>query len=338
MICTESKTLRQIMKEHAMMNASRIFAVAAWCLVSAVNAETYPAKPIRFIVPFPPGGPTDVLARVLGQKLAEQMGQPVVLDNRPGAGGNLGPELAARSAPDGYTLLLGAVGTLAISPHLYAKLNYDPARDFAPISLAASMPNVLIVHPSVPAKTLKELVQLARASPGKLNFGSGGAGTSNHLGSELLKSMAKIDMVHVPYKGASQAMLALIGGQIDIVVVGTPTAIPQIQSGKVRALAVLSNNRLPAIANVPTGAEAGFPGYEVTTWFGVFAPAGTSQDIVARLNTEVAKVLTVPASRERIVGVGFDPAASSPQQFADFIKAENVRWGKVIRDAGIRAE
>ena len=321
-----------------MMNASRIFTVAALCLVSAAHAETYPAKSIRFIVPFPPGGPTDVLARVLGQKLSEQMGQPVVLDNRPGAGGNLGLELAAKSAPDGYTLLLGAVGTLTISPYLYAKLNYDPARDFQPISLVASMPNVLLVHPSVPAKTLKELVQLAKASPGKLNFGSGGAGTSNHLGSELLKSMTKIDIVHVPYKGASQAMLGLIGGQIDIVVIGTPTAIPQIQAGKVRALAVLSSSRLPAIANVPTAGEAGFPGYEVTTWYGVLVPAGTSKDIVARLNTELAKVMTVPASRDRIVGAGFDPMTSTPQQFAEFIKAESLRWGKVIKDAGIRAE
>ena len=321
-----------------MMNASRIFAVAALCLVSAAHAETYPAKSIRFIVPFPPGGPTDVLARVLGQKLSEQMGQPVVLDNRPGAGGNLGLELAAKSAPDGYTLLLGAVGTLTISPYLYAKLNYDPARDFQPISLVASMPNVLLVHPSVPAKTLKELVQLAKASPGKLNFGSGGAGTSNHLGGELLKSMTKIDIVHVPYKGASQAMLGLIGGQIDIVVIGTPTAIPQIQAGKVRALAVLSSSRLPAIANVPTAGEAGFPGYEVTTWYGVLVPAGTSKDIVARLNTELAKVMTVPASRDRIVGAGFDPMTSTPQQFAEFIKAESLRWGKVIKDAGIRAE
>jgi tripartite-type tricarboxylate transporter receptor subunit TctC len=320
-----------------MMNASRIFAVAALCLVSAVNAQTYPAKSVRFIVPFPPGGPTDVLARVLGQKLSEQIGQPVVLDNRPGAGGNLGFELAARSAPDGYTIVLGAP-PLAISPHLYAKLNYDPVRDFEPISLVASMPNVLLVHPSVPAKTLKDLVQLAKASPGKLNFGSGGAGTSNHLGGELLKSMTKIDIVHVPYKGASQAMLGLIGGQIDIVVIGTPTAIPQIQAGKVRALAVLSSNRLAAIANVPTAREAGFPGYEVTTWYGVLVPAGTSKDIVARLNAEFAKVMTVPASRDRIVGGGFDPMSSTPQQFADFIKTENVRWGKVIRDAGIRAE
>lgn len=320
-----------------MMNASRIFTVAALCLVSAANAETYPAKSIRFIVPFPPGGPTDVLARVLGQKLSEQMGQPVVLDNRPGAGGNLGFELAAKSAPDGYTIVLGAP-PLAISPHLYAKLNYDPVRDFEPISLVASMPNVLLVHPSVPAKTLKELVQLAKASPGKLNFGSGGAGTSNHLGGELLKSMTKIDIVHVPYKGASQAMLGLIGGQIDIVVIGTPTAIPQIHAGKVRALAVLSSSRLPAIANVPTAGEAGFPGYEVTTWYGVLVPAGTSKDIVARLNTELAKVMTVPASRDRIVGAGFDPMTSTPQQFTEFIKAESVRWGKVIKDAGIRAE
>ncbi len=321
-----------------MMNALRILAVAALCLVSAVNAETYPAKPIRFIVPFPPGGPTDVLARVLGQKLSEQMGQPVVLDNRPGAGGNLGLELAARSAPDGYTILLGAVGTLTISQYLYKKLNYDPVRDFQPVSLVASMPNVLIVHPSVPARTLKELVQLAKANPGKLNFGSGGAGTSNHLGSELLKSMTKIDMVHVPYKGASQAMLGLIGGQVDMVVIGTPTAIPQIQAGKVRALAVLSSRRLPAIANVPTGGEAGFPGYEVTTWYGVLVPAGTAKDIVAQLNTELAKVMTVPASRDRIVGAGFDPMTGTPQQFAEFLKTESVRWGKVIKDAGIRPE
>jgi tripartite-type tricarboxylate transporter receptor subunit TctC len=320
-----------------MTDASRILTIAALCLVSAANAETYPAKPIRFIVPFPPGGPTDVLARVLGQKLSEQMGQPVVLDNRPGAGGNLGFELAAKSAPDGYTIVLGAP-PLAISPHLYAKLNYDPARDFEPISLVASMPNVLLVHPSVPAKTLKELVQLAKSSPGKLNFGSGGAGTSNHLGGELLKSMTRIDIVHVPYKGASQAMLGLIGGQIDIVVIGTPTAIPQIQAGKVRALAVLSSRRLPAIANVPTAKEAGFPGYEVTTWYGVLVPAGTSKDIVARLNTENAKVMTAPGSRDRIVGAGFDPMTSTPRQFADFIKTENVRWGKVIKDAGIRAE
>jgi len=320
-----------------MRYASRIFTLAALCLVASANAQNYPARSIRFIVPFPPGGPTDVLARVLGQRLAEQVGQPVVLDNRPGAGGNLGLELAARAAPDGYTIVLGAP-PLAISPHLYAKLNYDPVRDFEPISLVGSMPNVLLVHPSVPAKSLKELVQLARANPGRLNFGSGGAGTSNHLGSELLKSMTKIDMVHVPYKGASQAMLGLIGGQIDVVVIGTPTAIPQIQAGKVRALAVLSARRLPAIANVPTANEAGFRGYEVSTWYGVLAPAGTPKDIIARLNAEHGKVMTAPASRERIIGAGFDPMTSTPQQFADFIKSENVRWGKVIREAGIRAE
>jgi tripartite-type tricarboxylate transporter receptor subunit TctC len=315
-----------------------VLALIALCLACGAGAQSYPVKPIRFIVPFPAGGPTDVLGRVIAQKLSEQLGQPVVLDNRSGAGGNLGIELAAKSPSDGYTIVLGAVGTLAISPHLYAKLNYDPIRDFAPIALAASMPNVLLVHPSVPARILKELVQLARANPGKLNFGSGGAGTSNHLASELLKGMAKINLVHVPYKGASQAMLGLIGGQIDMVVIGTPTAIPQIQAGKVRALAVLSDRRLPAIPSVPTAAEAGFPGYEVITSYGVLAPAGTPKGIVGRLNTELGKIMTAPASRDRIIGAGFDTMTSTSEQFADFIKAETVRWGKVIKDSGAKAE
>jgi tripartite-type tricarboxylate transporter receptor subunit TctC len=206
-----------------------VLALIAFFVLCGVHAQNYPTRPLRFIVPFPAGGPTDVLGRALAQKLGEQIGQAVVLDNRPGAGGNLGFELAARAPADGYTIVLGAP-PLAISPHLYAKLNYDPVRDFVPISLVASMPNVLLVHPSVPVRTLQELVQLAKASPGKLNFGSGGAGTSNHLAGELLKSLARIEMVHVPYKGASQAMLGLIGGQVDIVAIGTPTAVPQIQA------------------------------------------------------------------------------------------------------------
>lgn len=319
------------------MPSKLLLAVVAFLLCAAAAAQSYPVKPIRFIVPFPPGGPTDVLGRVIGQKLSEQVGQPVVIDNRAGAGGNVGFELAAKSPPDGYTIVLGAP-PLAISPHLYAKLNYDPIKDFAPIALMASMPTVLLVHPSVPVRSLKELVQLAKANPGKLNFGSGGAGTSNHLASELLKGIAKIDLVHVPYKGASQAMLGLIGGQVDMVVIGTPTAIPQIQTGKVRALAVLSAKRLPAIANVPTAAEAGFPGYEVITWYGVLAPAATPKAIVDRLNAELSKVMTEPGSRDRIVGAGFDTMTSTPEQFAGFIKAETVRWGKVIRDSGARAE
>lgn len=319
------------------MPSKLLLAVVAFLLCAAAAAQSYPVKPIRFIVPFPPGGPTDVLGRVIGQKLSEQVGQPVVIDNRAGAGGNVGFELAAKSPPDGYTIVLGAP-PLAISPHLYAKLNYDPIKDFAPIALMASMPTVLLVHPSVPVRSLKELVQLAKANPGKLNFGSGGAGTSNLLASELLKGIAKIDLVHVPYKGASQAMLGLIGGQVDMVVIGTPTAIPQIQTGKVRALAVLSARRLPAIANVPTAAEAGFPGYEVITWYGVLAPAATPKAIVDRLNAELSKVMTEPGSRDRIVGAGFDTMTSTPEQFAGFIKAETVRWGKVIRDSGARAE
>ncbi|MFH0878163.1 MAG: tripartite tricarboxylate transporter substrate binding protein, partial [Lentisphaerota bacterium] len=281
------------MKKNLLNSVGLVLAMAL-IMVGATTADAqYPNKPIRFIMPFPAGGPTDVLGRVIGQKLSEQLGQPVVVDNRPGAGGNMGFELATNSPPDGYTIVMGAP-PLAITPHLL-KLNYEPIRDFAPISQVASMPTILLVHPSLPVKTLKDLVQLAKASPGKLNFGSGGAGTSNHLASELLNSIAKIHIVHVPFKGASQAMISLIGGEIDMVVIGVPTAVPQIQAGKVRALAVLSDRRLPAIPDVPTAAEAGFPGYEVYTWYGLLAPNGTPKDIVDRLNKELAKVMEAPA-------------------------------------------
>jgi tripartite-type tricarboxylate transporter receptor subunit TctC len=298
-------------------------------------AQGYPVKPVSFVVPYPAGGPTDVLGRVISQKLAELIGQPVVVSNRPGAGGNIGFEAVAKSAPDGYTILLGAT-PLAISPHLYDKLNYDPIRDFAPITLVTRMTNVLLVRPSLPVKNLKEFVQLAKDKPGKLNFGSGGVGSSNHLMSELLKSIAKIDIVHVPYKGASQAMISLIGNYIDMVVIGTPTAVPQIKAGKVRALAVLSDHRLPELPTVPTVAEEGFPGCEVNSWYGILAPGGTPREIVDRLNREIIKAITVPDSRSRLTEVGFDPVTNTPDQFAELIKMETIRWGKVIREANIR--
>jgi tripartite-type tricarboxylate transporter receptor subunit TctC len=298
-------------------------------------AQSYPAKPLSFIVPYPAGGPTDVLGRVISQKLAELIGQPVVVSNRPGAGGNIGFEMVAKSPPDGYTILLGAT-SLAISPHLYDKLNYDPVRDFTPITLVTRMTNVLLVRPSLPVKNLREFVQLAKDKPGKLNFGSGGVGSSNHLMSELLKSIANIDIVHVPYKGASQAMLSLIGDYIDMVVIGTPTAVPQIKAGKVRALAVFSDNRLPEIPLVPTVAEEGFPGCEVHSWYGVLAPAGTPKEIVDRLNRDIVKAITAPDSRNRLTAVGFDPITNTPEQFSALIKAEVLRWGKVIRGANIR--
>ena len=313
--------------------AAALVAAASLC----AQAQTYPAKQVRFVLPFPPGGPTDILGRTLSQKLTEQTGQAFVLDNRPGAGGNLGAEIAAKSAPDGYTIVLCAP-SLAISPHLYKKMNYDPVKDLAPVSLVAQIHNVLLIHPSVRAKTLKELVAWAKSNPGKLNFGSGGVGTSNHLGGELLRSLAKIDIVHVPFKGSNQAMLGVIGGQVDMVVIGTPPAVPQIQAGKVRPLALLAAERHPEIPNVPTAKEVGFPGYEVLTWYGILAPAGTPREIVTRLNAELRAITTSQDGRERIRAAGFDPATSTPEQFAEFIKLETGRWGKVIRDAGIKAE
>ncbi|HXF66739.1 MAG TPA: tripartite tricarboxylate transporter substrate binding protein [Burkholderiales bacterium] len=317
----------------------RILAGTALAAVLAgpAFAQGYPAKPLRFVLPFPAGGPTDILGRLLGQRLGDALGQAVVPENRPGAGGNVGAEFAAKQPPDGYTIVLCA-SSLAISPNLYRKLNYDPVRDFAPISLVAQIPNVLLVHPSVPAKSLKELAALARANPGKLTFGSGGLGTSNHLGSEMFKTLAGVNMLHVPYKGSNMAMLGMIGGHVDMVVIGVPPAIPQIQARKVRALAVLSAQRLPALPEVPTTREAGFPGYEVTTWYGILAPAGTAREIVARLNSELVKIVSHSDTRERYAAAGFDPLTSTPEQFAEFIKTETVRWARVIREANLRIE
>lgn len=300
----------------------------------AAFAQAYPAKPLRLILPFPPGGPSDILGRALAQKLSEQLGQNVVPDNRPGAGGNLGAELTAKSPHDGYTLLLTSP-SIAISPSLYSKLNYDPARDFAPVARVASIQNVMLVHPSVPAKTLKEFIQLARSNPGKLNFGSGGAGTTNHLASELLKSLAHINMVHVPYKGSGQAMLGLIGGQVDMVVIAVPPAVPQIQAGKVRPLAVLSEQRVATLPNVPTAKEAGVDNFEVAVWYGILMPGGTPREIVARLNQEITKALAAPDLRERLSTAGIDPWPSTAEQFAGFIKSETARYAKVIKAAGV---
>jgi tripartite-type tricarboxylate transporter receptor subunit TctC len=311
---------------------------AAFLLVGAsvipLSAQTYPNKPIRFILPFPPGGPTDILGRLIGQKLADRVGQPVVPENRPGAGANVGLEIGAKAKPDGYTLTL-ASPSLAISPTLYKKLNYDSVKDFAPISLVAEIPNVMLVPPSSPVKNLKGLIEYAKANPGKLNFGSGGIGTSNHLASELLKNLAKINIVHVPYKGSSQAMIAMMGGEIGMVVVGIPPSQAQIQSGKVRALAVLSEKRLSAFPNIPTAKEAGIDHFEVTTWYGMLAPAGTPRDIITRLNAEWIKIAAMPDIREKMQSAGFEPMTSTPENFAEFVKTEIVRWGKVIKDANI---
>lgn len=313
--------------------------VAGAILTTALSAaaQTYPAKPVRLILPFPAGGPTDFLGRLLGQKLAEQLGQPVVPENRPGAAGNVGAEFAAKQPPDGYTIVLAA-NTLAISRSLYRKLGYDVERDLVPISLVAQIPNVFLVHPSVPAKNLKDLVAVARANPGKLTFGSGGLGTGQHLAVEILKSDFKVNMLHVPYKGSGQALTGMIGGHIDLMVIGVSAAVAQIQSAKVRALAVLSAERLPVIPDVPTAKESGFPTYVVTSWYGILAPAGTPREIVGRLNAELEKILKSQDARERLQTAGLDPLTSSPERFGEHIKSEIARYAKVIREGNLVVE
>jgi len=328
--------------DRARTTKTMAWAVAAAILLAGImasplSAQTYPNRPIRFIFPFPPGGPTDILGRLIGQKLADRLGQPVVPENKPGAGANIGLEIGAKARADGYTITL-ASPSLSISPTLYKKLNYDSVKDFAPIALVAEIPNVLLVPSSSPIKSLKELIAYAKANPGKLNFGSGGIGTSNHLASELLKTLAQINIVHVPYKGSNQAMIGMMGGEVGMVVVGIPPSQGQIKAGKVRALAVLSEARLPAFPDIPTAKEAGIDNFEVTTWYGILAPAGTPREIVTRLNAELTKIVATPDTKEKMQTAGFEPMTSSPEKFAEFIKTEIVRWGKVIKDANISIE
>ncbi len=323
--------------QYAMRVAVASVAIVFSCAAAGAHAQAYPVKPVRVIFPFPPGGPTDLLGRAIAQKLSDQMGQQFVADTRPGAGGNLGLELAAKAPPNGYTIVLSSP-LVAISPSLYAKLNYDPAKDLAPIAQVAVIQNVLLVHPSVPAKSLKELIQLARRSPGKFSFGSGGVGTTTHLAPELLQSLAKIRMVHVPYKGSGQALIGLIGGDVDLLIMAVPAAAGQIQAGKVRALAVLAGRRSPVIPDIPTAQEAGVDHFEVPIWYGFLAPAATPREIIVRLNGELVKALAAPDLKERLAAAGIEPVTGTPEQFAAFIKSETVRYAAVIRDAGIKPE
>jgi tripartite-type tricarboxylate transporter receptor subunit TctC len=303
----------------------------------AQPAEPYPSKPIRFILPFPPGGGTDILGRLIAERLSASLGQPVVMDNRGGAGGNLGAAEAARAAPDGYTILLAAT-TLAISPSLYSKLGFDPQKDLAPISLVATVPNVMITNPSVPAQTLREFIALARSKPGAMNFGSGGTGTSNHLGGELFNIVARVKLVHVPYKGVNLAMNDVLAGNVQLVLIGIPAAAQNIKAGKLRALAVLARERSPALPDVPTATEAGLPDFDVTTWYGVLAPAGTPRAIVTRLNGELVRIMHSPDLKERLATMATEPRTSTPEEFAAYIGQERARWAEVVRKTGIKAE
>ena len=305
--------------------------------VSAQAPDPYPSKPLRFILPFPPGGGTDILGRLIAERMTASLGQPVVTENRGGAGGNVGAEAAARSAPDGYTIVLVAP-SLAISKSLYSKLNYDAVKDFAPVSLVATVPNVMVTHPSVPANTLAEFIRLAKTKPGEMNFGSGGSGTSNHLAGELFNIVAGVKLVHVPYKGVNLAMNDVLSGQIHLVVIGVPAAAPHIKAGRLRALALVAPQRAAALPEVPTVAEAGLPNFEVTTWYGILAPAGTPKAIVTRLNAELVKAMHAPDLKERLAAMATDPATSTPEEFADYIKREIAKWGEVVRQAGLKAD
>jgi tripartite-type tricarboxylate transporter receptor subunit TctC len=302
-----------------------------------VAAQTYPTKTVRLILPFPPGGPSDILGRALAQKLTEQLGQPVITDNRAGAGGNLGLELTAKAPPDGYTLVLSSP-LISISPSLYSKLNYDPQKDLAPISEVAIIQNVLLVHPSVPAKNIKELIQVARANPGKLNYGSGGVGTTTHLAPELLQSLTGIKMVHVPFKGSGLALLGLLSGQVDVLIMAVPAAQTQVEAGKARALAVLSDKRATPMPKVPTTKEAGVDNFVVDIWYGVLAPTGTPAAIVSRLSTEINKALASADLKDRLLGAGIQPLGTTPEQFGSFIRSEAARYAKIVKAAGIKPE
>jgi tripartite-type tricarboxylate transporter receptor subunit TctC len=313
-----------------------MLALAALALAQAPAA--YPTKPIRLVVPFPPAGATDLLAREVAKHLTDVWGQSVVVDNRPGAGGNIGSELVAKSAPDGYTLEMGTVGTHAINASLYSKMPYDHVKDFVPVILVAGVPNVLEVHPSVPVNSVQELIAYAKANPGKLNFASSGSGTSIHLSGELFKVMAGVQMTHVPYKGSAPALQDLLGGQVQLMFDNVPPSLPQIKAGKLRALAVTSSTRAPALPDIPTVAESGLPGFEASSWFGVLAPAGTPPAIVAKLNAEIAKWLTTPEAKEKLAGIGANIAGGTPDDFARHIQAETAKWAKVVKESGAKVD
>ena len=322
---------------------SNVIVAAACCagafaiLTVEVLAQNYPAKPIRMIVAYPPGGGTDIVGRMVAQKLAGNFGQTVVIDNRGGAAGNIGSEIAARSAPDGYTVLMGNVAPNAINVSLYARLAYDPVRDFAPVSLVASTPNILVVQPSLPVKAVSDLVALAKARPGALNYPSAGLGSSSHLAGELFDSIAAVKMVHIPYKGGGPALTDLLGGQVQLMFATMPAAMPHVRSGRLRAIAVTSAKRSQAMPELPTIGET-LQGYEASTWYGLLAPAGTPRAIVMALHAEIVKILRVAETKERLLAQGFEPVGGTPAEFGAYIKAEIAKWAAVIKAAGIRAE
>lgn len=298
----------------------------------------YPTKPVRIIVPSTPAGVLDIVTRTVAQKLSENLGQQVIIENRPGAGGNIGADAAAKAPADGYTLFIGFIATHGINPSLFGKLPYDPVKDFAPITLLASVSNIISVHPSVPAQSLKDLIAMAKAKPGQLSYASSGNGTSTHLAGELLKHTAGVDIVHIPYKGSAPAVGDALAGQVPMLVDSVVSSLPQVKAGKLRGLAVTSSKRLAVAPDLPTVAESGYPGYEATAWLGILAPSGTPREIVNRLNTQILKVLSLPEVRERLAAQGAEIVTSTPDQFSAYIKSELAKWGKVVKAAGMKIE
>jgi tripartite-type tricarboxylate transporter receptor subunit TctC len=303
----------------------------------ALAQQAYPQKPIRYIVPFPAGGIADIFARIIGARLAERWGQPVLVENRAGAGGNIGADLVAKSAPDGYTLLMGSIGTQAVNVSLFRSMPYDPAKDFTAVALVLEAESLLALHPSVAANTPAELIALARERPGKLSYGSAGMGTTSHLAGELFKSMARVDITHVPYKGNVPAITDLLSGQTQMVFATMPTVLPHVKAGKLKGIAVLGASRSPAAPEVPTLAEA-LPGFEVNNWIGTFGPAGLPPAIASRLNAEILALMRTPEVQQRLINEGARFTPMSPAQFAEFVAAETAKWAKLIRETGIRAD
>src|SRR6266542_397454 len=303
-----------------------------------VPAGAYPTHPVKLVVPFPPGGPLDVTGRAIAQKLTEAWGQSVVVDNRPGAGGNIGADLVAKSPADGYTILMGALSTHAVNPSLYTKMPYDAVKDFAPITLVAITPNVLVVNPSLPVHSVRELIAYAKANPNKLSFGSGSNGSAGHLAGELFKVDIGTDIVHIPFKGGAPAMQALLAGETQLMFDNLANSMPQVKAGKLRALAVTTEVRSKLVPELPTMAEAGLPGFDISTWFGLFAPAATSADIIAKWNAEVTKILNSPEMRERLNAQGAEPAPTTPAQFAAFIATEIPKYARIVKASGAKVD
>jgi tripartite-type tricarboxylate transporter receptor subunit TctC len=317
---------------------ARLFGVIAFALATSTIAQTWPAKPIKWIVPFAPGGTTDILARTIGEKLTVALAQPVIIENKPGAGGGVGADFTAKAPPDGYTIMGGTISTHAINASLYKSLPYDPVKDFVPITLIARVPNMLVVNPDIPAKNVAELITLLKANPGKYSFASSGNGTSQHLSGELFKSMAGVDMQHIPYKGSPPALQDVVGGQVAMTFDNITTAWPLAKGGKLRALAVTTAKRSSVAPDVPTLSESGLAGYEVGSWQGVFAPVGTPPVIVKRLNAEIVKIINMPDVKEKLIGLGAEPVGNTSEEFAALVRTEVVKWAEVVKQSGAKVD